>query len=322
MGFTIRYLRPSDIAQVVSGWNTCLPYDKITEARFENTIFADPNYAKEGNFVVTQNSNVVGFVAAVAREGIAGRDGAGTVREKDIGYVKGLFVLEEHDKDETVKKDLLERALDFLKSKGKKIARVGDYTGRYFSPGIDTRYEEALRFYLTNGFREIDTEEDVRIDLSAFQPTEYHKRAQRRVRELGVDVALYQSTALQAMRRFAAKLAYPQWFLDGWELHFAKRGHTLVALLKNEIVGWAEFHLDSEEWFFGPIAVLKELRKMGIGTCLLLESMRRMKALGATSVTAGWANVPFYLKNGWMISCQYAVLQRDLATSCDEPSTL
>ncbi|NIV44023.1 GNAT family N-acetyltransferase [Candidatus Bathyarchaeota archaeon] len=221
-----------------------------------------------------------------------------------------------------MKKNLLERALDFLKSKGKKIARVGDYTGRYFSPGIDTRYEEALRFYLANGFREIDTEEDVMIDLSAFQPTDYHKRAQRRIRELGVSIAPYQPTALQAMRRFAAKLAYPQWFPEGWELHFAKRGHTLVALLKNEIVGWAEFHLDSGEWFFGPIAVLKELRRMGIGTCLLLESMRRLKALGATSVTAGWANVPFYLKNGWMISRRYAVLQKELAASFDEPSTM
>lgn len=299
-----------------------MPYDKITEARFENTIFADPNFAKEGNFAATQNNNVVGFVAAVAREGIVGRDGAGTIRENDIGYVKGFFVLVDHDRDEAIEKDLLERALDFLKSKGKKMARVGDYTGRYFSPGIDTRYEKALRFYLTNGFREIDTEEDVMIDLSAFQPTEYHKRAQRRIRELGVNIATYRPTALQAMRRFAEKLAYPQWFPEGWELRFAKRGHTLVALLKNEIVGWAEFHLDSGEWFFGPIAVLKELRKMGIGTCLLLESMLRLKALGANSVTAGWANVPFYLKNGWMISRRYAVLQKELATSFDEPSTM
>lgn len=322
MGFTIRLLRRSDTAQVVSGWNTCLPYDSITEARFDSTVFDDPNYVKEGNFVATQNGNVVGFVAAVAREGIAGRDGAGRIGEKDVGHVKGLFALEKCGGDEAIEKELLERALEFLKSKGKKIARVGEYTGRDFFPGIDTRYEEALRIYLENDFEEIDTEEDVMIDLEAFQPTEYHKLAQRRIRELGVNIDSYQPTVFQAMRRFAEKLDYPQWFPEGWELYFAKRGHTLVALLGKEVVGWAEFCLDSGAWFFGPIVVLKELRKMGIGTCLLLESMLRMKALGATHVTAGWANVAFYLNNGWMISRRYAVLQRDLSTSYDETATV
>jgi hypothetical protein len=54
----------------------------------------------------------------------------------------------------------------------------------------------------------------------------------------------------------------------------------LVALLGKEVIGWAEFRLGSEEWFFEPIAVLKEFRKMGIGICLLLESMLGMKTLG------------------------------------------
>lgn len=311
MDIKVRLLRRSDIAQVVSGWNTCLPYDRITEKRFESTIFDDPNYEKEGNFVATRNDKIVGFVAAVAREGIAGRDGAGRVHEKDFGYIKGLFVLNEYQ-EEGLKRYLLKRALKFLKSKGKKIARVGEYTGRYFFPGIDTRYGEELRFYRENGFEEIDAEEDVMIDLKAFQPTEYQRQAQRRIEELGVVIKSYQSKFLDKMRRFVERINYPQWFPRGWELDFGKRGYTLVALLGSDVVGWAEFHPSSEGWFFGPIAVLEELRRRGIGTCLLLESMLRMKALGAPNVTAGWANVPFYLKNGWKISRRYIVLQKDL----------
>jgi ribosomal protein S18 acetylase RimI-like enzyme len=230
MKIQIRSLKRSDIVQVVSCWCTCLPYDKITVAKFEDTIFEDPNYEREGNLVATKNDEIVGFVAAVVREGIAGLDGAGRAHEEDFGYIKGLFTLKEYDETEEVKRKLLEKALDFMKSKNKRTARVVRYTGRYFFPGIDTRYEEELRFYRENGFEEIDTEEDVMIDLIAFQPTEYQRQAQRRTQELKVVIKPYQSKFLEAMRRFAKRLDYPQWFPEGWESDFAKKGDTLVAL--------------------------------------------------------------------------------------------
>ena len=72
------------------------------------------------------------------------------------------------------------------------------------------------------------------------------------------------------------------------------------------------FFKDPECWWFGPIAVLEDQREKGIGTCLLLESMLQMKALGAPNVTAGWATVTFYTKNGWRVSRRYSVFQRSL----------
>ncbi|MGD8507142.1 MAG: GNAT family N-acetyltransferase [Candidatus Bathyarchaeota archaeon] len=315
MDIKVRLLRRSDIAQVVSGWNKCLHYDRLTEEMFESTIFDDPNYEKEGNFVATRNDRIVGFVAAVAREGIAGRDGAGRAHERDFGYIKGLFVLKKYDEKEDTKRYVLERASKFLKSKGKKMARVVKYTGRYFFPGIDARYEEELRFYRENGFEEIDAEEDVTVDLNAFQPTEYQRKAGQQIEKLGIIIKPYQPGFLNEMRRFADKLSYPQWFPKGWESNFAKKGYTIVALLGTEVVGWATFGRSrtSKEWYFGPIAVLEEFGRRGIGSCLLLESMLRMKALGASNVTAGWANVPFYLKNDWIVSRRYVVFQKEIA---------
>jgi ribosomal protein S18 acetylase RimI-like enzyme len=314
MKIQIRPLKRSDTVQVVCGWCTCFPYDKTTVARFEDTIFEDPNYERQGNLVATKNDEIVGFVATVVREGIAGRDGADKVHEEDFGYIKGLFTLKEHDEKEEVKRRLLEKALDFMKSKNKRTAKAVRYTGRYFFPGIDTRYEEELRFYRENDFEKIDTEEDVAIDLIAFQRTEYQRQAQRRIQELGVVIKPYQSNFLEAMRRFAKRLDYPQWFPEGWELGFAKKADTLVALLGFEVVGWAAFGYprSTSDWYFGPIAVLEELRRKGIGTCLLLRSMERMKKAGAPNVIAGWANVPFYTKNGWKVSRKYSVLQRTL----------
>lgn len=133
MNYEFRILRRSDIAQVIGGWNVCLPYDKITEEKFESIVFGDPNFEGEGNIVATLDHMIIGFSAAVAREGVVGRDGKGQDYEKDFGYIKGLFVLDEH-REESVKRTLLERALRFLKSKGKKTVKVGQYTGIYFFP--------------------------------------------------------------------------------------------------------------------------------------------------------------------------------------------
>ncbi len=310
MDVKVRMLRRSDTTEIVSGWNNCLPYDKITTEKFEGTIFGDPNYERSGNLVATLNGRIIGFVAAVARKGIAGLDGAGKPQEKNFGYIKALFSLKEYT---AAKRKLLEEALIFMKSKGKQIAKVGEYTGRYFSPGVDAKYKEELSFYQDNGFEEVDIEEDVALNLKTFQPTQYQKRAQEKITKMGIAVRQYQPQFLDRMRQFVNRINYPQWFPKGWETDFNRRRQTLIALLSTDIVGWAEFHKSSEGWLFGPIAVLEELRRKGIGTCLLLESVLRMKRFGALEATAGWASVPFYLKNGWRVSRRYIVLQKILS---------
>jgi GNAT superfamily N-acetyltransferase len=312
MNIKVRPLKRSDTAEVVTGWNTSLPYDVITDERFDKTIFEDPNYEEAGNLIALHHNKIIGFAAAVAREGTAGRDGAGQPSERDFGYLKGLFMLKKYRRG-GLGKHLLERVLRYLTSKGKTRVKVGHYTGRYFFPGIDTQHEEEIEFYRRSGFEEIDAEEDVVIDLQAFQPTEYQEQAQRRIEQLGVAVKPYQPEFLERMHHFVERIDYPQWFPPGWERDFAKEHHHLVALLAREIAGWARFgHSRHEGWWFGPIAVLEDVRRRGIGTCLLVESMLKMKALGAQSVTAGWATVPFYVKNEWTISRRYLILQKDL----------
>gem|GEM_PF-6630078 len=41
--------------------------------------------------------------------------------------------------------------------------------------------------------------------------------------------------------------------------------------------------------------------------------MLQMKTYDAPNVTAGWTDVPFYLKSNWKISRRYIVLQKSLA---------
>lgn len=306
-----RTLKRTDIPEVVEGWNRSLIHDKVTQERFENIVLKDPNYEREGNIVALYRDKIAGFVSAVTREGVSGRDGRGRPYEKDNGYIKGLFVLDDYW-DTGAGEKLLDEATEYLKSKDKSLIKVVVYTGRYFFPGIDIRYERLLRFFSENGFERIDMIDDLAVNLTDFEPTEYQKEAQSRMAEIGVEIVTYRLEMLEKMREYVKKLDMKQWFSEGWEEGFGQSGHTLVALKDDEIVGWANYWPNREGGGFGPIGVLEEFRGNGIGTCLLMESMLRMKELGTPRAIAGWAATGFYLKSGWEICRQYAVFQKKL----------
>ncbi len=70
--------------------------------------------------------------------------------------------------------------------------------------------------------------------------------------------------------------------------------------------------IDGETGFSVPTAVLEEMRHNGIGSCILLESVLRMKDQGAKRAVALWANTPFYIANGWKVFRQYTVFVKTL----------
>jgi GNAT superfamily N-acetyltransferase len=306
-----RTLTRSDVPMVVEAWNRSLVYDSVTQERFEWTILDDPNCEPEGNIIALDQGQIVGFVSVVAR--------GGEPHEKDDGFIKGLFVLDAYW-EQGVGEKLLEQAEAYLVSRGRRAIKVTAYIGgRYFFNGIDLRYERLLALLNECGYErlrdwgEIYTVDDVAVDLTDFEPTAYHIEARVRVEAIGVKITPYHPAMLKEMRVFAEKLlGYEHWFPTGWEDGFGARGHTLVALKDNEIVGWADYRPDPQGGEFGPIGVLEAYRGNGIGTCLLVESMLSMKELGTPKATAGWAETDFYLKNGWHICRQWAPFQKKL----------
>jgi len=307
----IRILEEVDIHRVVDSWNRSLIYDQITPERFEQIVIKDPNYEREGNLIAIDRGKVVGLASTVAREGITGRDNRGRPEERDDGYIKAFFLLEGYW-DTGIGEKLLDEAIGYLRSRDKKLVKVVTYTGRYFFPGIDIRYERLLRFFDENGFERVRIIDDVAVDLKGFKPTEYQNEAMRRIKRIGVEITTYRPEMLEKMREYVRRLDMRQWFPEGWEEGFGKEGHTLVALKGEEIVGWANYHPNRKCGGFGPIGVLREFRGNGIGTCLLLESMLRMKKLGTPVAIAGWAATGFYLKNSWHIYRQYVMFRRGI----------
>ncbi|MFN2284371.1 MAG: GNAT family N-acetyltransferase [Anaerolineae bacterium] len=308
----LRVLERSDIPAVVEAWNRSLVYDKVTREQFEWTILDDPDCEPEGNIVALDCGQIVGFVSVVAQEGVP--------HEKDNGFIKGMFVLDGYW-EQGVGEKLLEQAEAYLISRGKRAIKVAPYIGgRYFFNGIDLRYERLMTLFAECGYErlrdwgEIYVIEDIAVDLTAFEPTAYHIEARKRVAAIGVKITPYNPAMLDKMRIFVKKLAYWWWFPAGWENGFGADGRSFVALKDDEIVGWADFRPGPQDGEVDdPIGVLEAYRGNGIGTCLLLESMLRMKELGIPKVTAGWVDaLDFYLKNGWHICRQWAPFQKKL----------
>ena len=234
--FEIRPLEISDIPEVVKGWNQVLVYDRVSEDQFKRIVLDDPNYERDLNLVVVKDERIVGFVSAAARESILGRDGRGRLEEIYDGYIKGLYVLNDHSGSK-IGEDLLNKVLKHLKSKGKRVVKIVEYTGRYFFPGIDVRYVNLLRLFDENGFKRVYKLHDVAIDLKDFKPTEYQKRAERRVLGMGIKITTYKPEMLGLIREFVKKLNIKQWFPRGWENAFGKDGYTLIAIKGDKILG-------------------------------------------------------------------------------------
>lgn len=313
MDLQIRPLEKADVGEVVASWNECLMYDPVTERRFTEVVLEDPNYEPDGTLVARDRDRVVGFLAAVAREGIAGKDGRGRPEEAHCGYLKGFFVRPEYPLEEAGER-LLAAAIQWLRRRHKTDLRVVLYSGRYFFPGIDVRYGTLLDFFERQGFERIQLVNDLSVQLTDFRPSEFHRQARQRAAAAGVTVEAYRPEMLEAMREFVRKIDMVSWFPEGWEQGFGEGGHTLVARRGEEIVGWAEFWPHPRQGGFGPIAVLPQERHQGIGTCLLLESMLRMQAQGVPEAVASWAATEFYQRSGWQICRQYVAWRKRLTS--------
>lgn len=310
MKIIIRPFETDDVPEVVKGWNISLPYDRVDENHFKRIILDDPNYEKRSTHVAVYEGQIIGFISSVAREGILGADGRGRPYEKDYGYIKGLFVLENFRR-KGIASRLFDSVVDYIISKGKNKIKVITYTGHYFFPGVDTRYDSAHKFFESKGFNVDHIIDDVDIDLENFKMTDHHINVRERIKKIGVEVLDYDTSMLSQMQEFVTKLNMISWFPEGWE-HSFQKGNKVVALKGDKIVGWASFGVDREVGYFGPTAVLEEMRHNGIGSCILLESVLRMKDQGAKRVVALWANTPFYIANGWKIFRQYTVFEKEI----------
>lgn len=302
----IRAITDEDVPRIAEKWNGRLIHEPIDAARFRSTIMGDANYEPAGHLVAVEDGAVVGFVSAICRDGVPGRDGKGSREDANRGYVRDIF-----GSSEEVLGSLLDAALAFLKKGGKSHILTGEYTGSYVTPGVDSRYE-ALVSFLRTRFPEESTLDDMEADLKAPLPNAYQQSAIRRAERYGVRIEPYDSTTLSAMRGFVDALGMGSWFPPGWEQGYEYDRDAFVALRDGEIVGWTDYDPTGDAISLGPIGVAPEHRGHGIGSWLVVECMREGVRRGYGRIWAGWTNTPFYIPQGWRVFRRYIVFETRL----------
>jgi GNAT superfamily N-acetyltransferase len=292
----------ADLAAAAELWNADYVHDPVTPERLERVIFGDGFYDERGTRVALDGERIVGFACCVApTEARLGSD-AFLKALCSAGYEAGGPA-----------NALVQAALDFARARDKETVRVVEYAGGpYLMPGIDVRYADKVAFFLRCGFEQGRELHDMEADLTEFVPSPEQREAEGRVAAAGVCIRPYDPSMLEAMREFVPLIQMPNWFRPGWEEGYRAERTTFVALKDGRIVGYANYRPDSVQGSFGTTAVLPELRRGGIGTCLLAASMLKMKDAGTPKVRAHWTNTPFYLKNGWRICRRYATFRKAL----------
>ncbi len=319
------------VASVVEGWNEALPYDHMTAVEFRRVLFQDPNYEPEAAHVAwADDGSVVGLSVCVLRRTPEGKDGGGREPEFGRGYLKAFFLLDRPEHVDTADA-LLGAAESYCAQAGKHELFVGQYTGPYFFPGIDIRYQQICDILAGHGYRDVDTLEDVAVDLQDPSIPDRLARARERAGPT-IEVLTWKPDLMPAMRRFAEeedeRQWFPamrrfmeeederQWFPVGCESGLAQPRETALILRRGEeIVGWAQYWPGTPRAGFGPVLVLRRERGKGYGALLLFECMRRARDQGSENMWAGWANTGFYVACGWHICRRYAVFVKDLRGS-------
>jgi len=246
------------------------------------------------------------------RRTVPGKDGGGEEWGFKYGYLKGIFTVF-GDRTWDAGAGLLEKVEQFCAAAGKQNMFVTVYSGPYFWPGIDVRYDRIYDLLNRHGYRDVRTMEDVAVNLQDPIVTKMYDRV---CASLPADAVVkqWEPSLLPPMRKFVEEGKTPYWFPPHWEKGLSvPRENVFILQQGEEILGWAQYSPGAPRAGFGPILVLPRVRGNNYGARLLLECMVRSRDAGTTRMTAGWANTGFYTRHGWHVARRYALLTKELS---------
>lgn len=133
---------------IVSLWNTewsnLFP---MREALITQNVFEDPNWLREGSWVVIEGDRIVGFVTAKGyREELASFG-----MKPDVGWIQALLVDEAY-RGKGIGSELLRKAEEAIRKHGAaRISLGNDLHSRIF-PGLPEPDDETLQWFETRGY--------------------------------------------------------------------------------------------------------------------------------------------------------------------------
>lgn len=295
---TIRKIAPGDFGALLRIWNDSVRYDPISGGLLEEKLIHDVDIVPDGLLLCERGNEITGWGAAVYRA---------TNRR---GYIKMLCVSPEHRR-KGIGTSLLQSLESFLIRRGATQVRVAESAPNYLTPGVDTRYEDALKFYAERGYEPFERAVNLETGLEKFAG--YNTSALDHVRS-----GCHVRRASSADREAVDKLLSKHW--EAWKDEVANAlsnsPPTLhIALKGGEVVAFAAHAANNRETgWFGPMGTDPGMRGSGLGSELLLRCLADMAESGFCSATIPWVDpVDFYRqKVGATLSREFVRLRKDV----------
>lgn len=307
MDVQLRQYATRDVQRITDLWNRCLPADPITREIFEEKILLDPNFDVAGCTVAERDGKAIGFTHALVRhtplpwgfESLFERD-------REVGWILALFV-DQALRRQGIGTALLKKALDYLRSEGRKEVVLFDYPPNYLLSGVDTEaYPGALEFFQHHGFAAEGKSMGMRIDLAGFRPPPSIAETERDLERDGIAVEYFTRDYLLPTITFLRE-AFPAWlslFTDKLQ-----RGDDLdeivIARRGDSVVGYCQHRYGRHVERTGPFGVEADLRGKGIGTLMLCRLLARMSQKGfefGWFAQTGERQLSYYQRVGYRVS--------------------
>jgi GNAT superfamily N-acetyltransferase len=265
-----------------TAWFNALPHNDLwTAAWVREKSLDDATYDPALMIAAEMNGEPVGFLL-------------GSIAN-DTGWIRA-FVVREDRRRRGIGTLLVETVEARFKARGITDVTVGWALPRYFLPGVDVTYTDAIVFLDRHGY-ETDRATRVNMDVDLVGQDFGTDADAAQLREVGIVTRRARAEDEEGITALCLSQGH-----DGWaaETGLALRKSPVpvfVALKAGTVCAFATHSLCGPV-HFGPMLTHEGLRGMGIGSVLLKDCLRDWQAAGIARCEITWAGpLSFYARS-------------------------
>jgi GNAT superfamily N-acetyltransferase len=281
-------------------------------------IFDDENHDPEGCLGVVQNGHLAGFIVCKYYRVSVGSDGY----LPEIGWISCLAVRKEFQ-GQGIGSQLLAWGEEFLKSRGRHMAKLGGDYKRFFA-GFPDNMQSSRKFFENRGYTPAQKSCDL-INKGEILTAGYKTNYNVEYREM-------RKEDTEGVKEFFTRLFTGRWgylvtrYVDTCP---DRLEDVFLALDKGKVIGFAKIYdwkspilgpstvwrqlLEPKYGGLGPIGVDDTYRGQNIGITLLLEALKNLRERGAGPIVIDATHLlDFYAKLGFSPWIVHSVMTKSL----------
>jgi len=275
----------------------------------------DPNFDANGLWVAVEGSRIVGYVQAVDRKVPLGTDW-----ESDTGWITAIMVDPDYRRRH-VGHRLMERALEYLRGRGRQQAEFSPYAPHYVLPGLDPQtYPAGSAFFQAEGWRLQYSPVAMDRLLSDFVLPADVRDLEAALNAQDVHVEPVTPAYYTRLLAFTDQEFYADWTRSLREALARGLPASRLYICREEetILGFAMFGgYDESLERFGPFGVAESQRGRGLGKLLLYRVLEEMKRQGCHSAWFLWTGERspaghLYHRAGFTTTRRFDILAKSL----------